>query len=37
MYMQNRNRLTDPENKLVFTRGKGHLRSMGLSDTNYDI
>ena len=42
MYMQNRNRLTDTENKLVVTKGEreggeGHVRGMGLRDTNYYV
>ena len=39
MYMQNRNSLTDIENKLVITNGegrrKGKIRGMGLTDMNY--
>ena len=44
MYMQNRNRLTDTENKLAVTkgereggRGKGKIKDMGLTDTNYYV
>ena len=42
MYMQNRNRLTDTENKLVVTKGekewgKEQIRATGLKDTNYYI
>ena len=41
MYMQNRNRLTDIENKLVLTTRErevgGQVRGMGLTDTNYYI
>ena len=39
MYTQNRNRLTDTENKLVVSqkreKGEGQIRDMGLRDTNY--
>ena len=39
MYMQNRNRLTDTENKFVNTKGERErgrqVRGMGLTDTNY--
>ena len=38
MYMQNRNGLTDIENKCVYQRGvqnrEGEIRDMGLTDTN---
>ena len=42
MYMQNRNRLTDKENKLVVTKGEREsrerqIRGMGLRDTNYYV
>ena len=42
MYLQNRNRLTDIENKLMVTKGKneegeGQIRSMGLIDTHHYI
>ena len=41
MYILNRNRLTDIENKLVITQGEGRgeeqIRGMGLTDTNYHI
>ena len=41
MYVQNTNRLTDIENKLVVTKGErkgeGQIRGMGLTDTNYYI
>ena len=35
MYMQNRNRLTDIENKHMITKGEEQIRGMGLTDTNY--
>ena len=39
--MQNRNRFTDVENKLLVNKGErdeeGHIRSMRLIDTNYEI
>ena len=38
--MQNGNRITDVENKLVVTKGrKGErqIRGMGLADTNYSV
>ena len=42
MYMQNRSRFRDKENKLVVTKeeregGEGQIRGMGLIDTNYYI
>ena len=42
MYMKNRNRLIDTENKHVVTkrkreRGKGQIQGMGLTDTNYYV
>ena len=41
MYMQNRNNLTDTENKFVNTKGERErgrqIRGMGLTDTNYYI
>ena len=38
MYMQNWNRLTDRENKLVVTKGEeGQIRGMGLRGTNYCV
>ena len=41
MYMQNRNRLTDIECKLVVTKGgrggEGQIRGMGIRDTNYSV
>ena len=41
MYLQNRNRLTDIENKPVVTKKereeKRQIRGMGLRDTNYYI
>ena len=40
-YLQNRNRLTDIENKLMITKGErgreGQIRSLGLADTYYYI
>ena len=40
IYKQNRNRLTDTENKLMVTKGEreereGIIKNMGLTDTNY--
>ena len=39
MYLQNRNRLIDLENKIVVTRGEGTLegqtKGIGLLDTNF--
>ena len=42
MYIQNRNRLIDIENKLKVTkredkREEGYIRSMGFTDRNYSI
>ena len=40
MYIQNRKRLKDTENKLVITKwegGGGQIRGMGVTDTNYYI
>ena len=42
MFLQNRNRLTDVENKLVIIRGQkkwvgGQLRGLGLSDANQGL
>ena len=39
MYTQNRNRLTDIENKFAVTNGggEGQIRGTGLTDTNYYI
>ena len=42
MHMQNSNRLTDIENKLVVPKeekgeGEGQIRAMMLTDTNYHI
>ena len=46
MYVQNRNRLTDRENKLVVTykivtkqtgEREGQIRGIGITDTNYCI
>ena len=40
-YIQNRNRLTDRENKLMVTKGErwreGQIRSLGLTDTQYYV
>ena len=35
-YLQNRNRLTDIENKLMVTKGEGQ-EDLGLADTHYYI
>jgi len=40
MYIQNRNRLTGIENKLIVTKGgevreEGQIRGMGLTDTDH--
>ena len=35
MYLQNRNRLTDIENKFMVTKGEVEAGSWGLTDTYY--
>ena len=36
-YLQNKNKLTDMENRLMVVKGAGWIGSLGLADTNYYI
>ena len=36
-YLQNKNKLTDMENRLVVVKGAGWIGSLGLADINYYI
>ena len=37
MYLQNKNRFTDTENRTVVAKGEGRNRTWGLADINYYI